>query len=100
MAKGSYVCGLVENLLRNTHKYFGGGVNFSLCLEKSKTRKTQDGTIRESWGGKNETLNQRFAPFFYQLEDSQLMKVYQELQDVFLKKNKRSTPAPKEIASE
>lgn len=36
----------------------------------------------------------------YRLEDSRLMKVYQELQDVFLKKSKKSTPAQKEISSE
>jgi hypothetical protein len=36
----------------------------------------------------------------YRLEDSRLMQVYLELQDVLLKKNKKSTPAPKEIASE
>ncbi|MDA0738130.1 MAG: hypothetical protein O2999_08205 [Nitrospirae bacterium] len=36
----------------------------------------------------------------YRLEDSRLMQVYQELQEVFLKKSKKSDPAPKEIASE
>ena len=36
----------------------------------------------------------------YRLEDSRLMQVYQELQEVFLKKSKKSTPSTKEIASE
>ncbi len=36
----------------------------------------------------------------YRLEDSRLMQVYQELQDVILKKSKKSTLTPKEIASE
>lgn len=35
----------------------------------------------------------------YRLEDSRLMQVYQELQEVFLKKSKKSAPAPKEISS-
>lgn len=36
----------------------------------------------------------------YRLEDSRLMKVYQELQDVLAKKNKKSSSPSKEISSE
>ena len=36
----------------------------------------------------------------YRLEDSRLMQVYQELQDVLVKKNKKSSSPSKEISSE
>jgi len=46
-------------------------------------------------------LFQRFDPFcFFRLEDSRLMQVYQELQDVLVKKNKKASSPSKEISSE